>query len=358
MTYLDLDELRLPEKRKDINWWADHVEFFCLLAQDRIVTVDQIVDRLLDENSNQASKAIKSLPAYDEVDDFDADDETSDYDIDPDGDDDGDDTFVDSVSSDALAPRVQRFFQFLARRQAIFGEAYPFVVNTRSIANRADPLSPSQYLYTVLLCSSLLKYATKSGVNLLGHHFEQLCGPIFKRLVPYGTTVKFFGSGTSQAEGFTGTFHHKVSTLAEMLHLQLGGDFTPGTMSSHNVGDGGLDWVGFYDFGDGQKFQPKFFAQCACGTNWVDKQFDAHFDKWSRYMQFDNLFLLYHFIPRSLRSTSGEFVNPTEIFKVTMIDRLRIIQILQRDRRLGHILSEIYLELINELEDKKLDLFS
>ena len=70
MAYLNLDALRLPDKNNEANWWADHIEFFCLVSQDCIVTREQIVDRLLDENSNLALKATESLTDEDELDEL------------------------------------------------------------------------------------------------------------------------------------------------------------------------------------------------------------------------------------------------------------------------------------------------
>ena len=244
---------------------------------------------------------------------------------------------------------MQAYFDFLAQRSILFGDSYPFRVSQKSITLKSNLPSSLQYLYIILLCSSLLRFATKAGLNKLGHHFEVLCGPVFSRLVPHGATVKFFGSGSKDVGEFAGTFYDKVSILAEMLHIPLGNDFTPETQRKHNVGDGGLDWVAFLDFDDKLKFQPKFFGQCACGLDWVEKQFDAHFDKWGRYLDLDNVFLLYHFIPRSLRSITGGFANPTEIYKVTMIDRIRMIEILKRDGRLGTYLYDTYLDFLDEL---------
>ena len=125
----------------------------------------------------------------------------------------------------------------------------------------------------------------------------------------------------------------------------------------HNVGDGGLDWVGVFNFPDNQFSQPTFFGQCACGSDWIEKQFDAHSSKWQNYIQFGNGYLTYHFIPRSFRDESLNWQNPLEINDVVLIDRYRLINLLKAETNLPDLILSAYDSFLAEVNQNKIDSF-
>src|SRR5687768_9566573 len=130
MPYLDLKTLRLPDNNNDANWWADHIEFFCLVSKDQIITVEQVADRLLDDHSNQPAKATASISGQEEFDEFvDSIEREALQEDDDEGN--SDHTLLDSVASDSLSARIQQHFDFLKRRSEIFGNAYPFEVTSK-----------------------------------------------------------------------------------------------------------------------------------------------------------------------------------------------------------------------------------
>ena len=59
MPYLDQTKIGLPKDESDYNVWADYVELLVLLHPDRKMSVESLKDRLLDENDNDAKKALK-----------------------------------------------------------------------------------------------------------------------------------------------------------------------------------------------------------------------------------------------------------------------------------------------------------
>lgn len=358
MAYLKYEDFSLPKLNSDNNQWVDHIEFFCYISQEGAITEQQVIDRILDENSNNPLEAIEDVIDQDDLETLltalDNDDEIiEDEIVDPSDD--------NAALTDRIASKVNTYFDFLKARQDNFGDDYPFIISaSNNEITLREGLSTTQKLYIILLCSSLLRLATRSGLNRLGHHFEELCAPVFKKLTPENTQNIFFGSGAGTTIGttITGTFHSKVLQLCDLLHVSPRTNFTPQNAGIHNVGDGGLDWVGVFDFEDSQLSQPTFFGQCACGSDWIDKEFDAHISKWKNYIQFSNGYLTYHFVPRHLRDESLSWDNPLNIYDVVLIDRFRIICLLKTETNLSDLISDIYQPFLDEVENNKIDSFT
>lgn len=353
MVYINYKNLSLPKLNSDPNHWADHIEFLCFISEDHYASEKQISDRILDENSNNAIAALNDIADEDEilelVDDL--------VDTTPIAEDEiVDDSQNDSALTDKISSKVSEIFDVIFARQVHYGDDYPFYVTHNEILLK-DNLSIQQKTYLILLSSSLLRLATKSGVNKLGHLFEKLCGPVFKQLLPAHSDAYFFGSGSGEGSEFTGNLYGKVIKLCQKLHVPESSNFTLQNIGVHNVGDGGLDWVGIFDFVDSQSSQPVFFGQCACGTtDWVDKEFDTHESKWRKYIQFVNGYLTYHFIPRNFRDNSLVWANPLDIYDVVLIDRYRILELLKKTEDLSNTIS-IYDNLFQEIEANKIDAF-
>jgi hypothetical protein len=353
MAYINYNDLSLPKLNSDPNHWADHIEFLCFISQETYASEQQIVDRILDENSNNSNAAIHDIAEDDEITEL-LEELTDTTPI-------ADDEIVDesqnnSALNDKISSKVKTIFDLIQSREIHYKDDYPFFVTRNEILLK-DVLTASQKTYIILLCSSLLRLATKSGVNKIGHLFEQLCGPVFSQLLPNTTDAYFFGSGGSEISIFKGKFYDKIIELCNRLHVTQRNNFTPENAGIHNVGDGGLDWVGIFNFLDEQSSQPVFFGQCACGTSdWIDKEFDAHKSKWDKYIQFENGYLTYHFIPRNYRDNSLLWFNPLDIYDVVLIDRFRILELLKKVENLNDIIS-IYNPLFEEISENKIDAF-
>lgn len=75
-------------------------------------------------------------------------------------------------------------------------------------------------------------------------------------------TKYIFGSGSGEnfLPSITGKFYDKVIELCNLLNVTPRTNFTEENAGIHNVGDGGLDWVGVFNFPDNQFSQPTFLA--------------------------------------------------------------------------------------------------
>ncbi len=349
MCLVNLKKLKFPDSSADINHWADVIEFYCLLSRDGVITIADVVDRIIDARGGDVSAAAEDVLEIEDL-------EELEHSLAVDGDEDLS-TSTDGAKRDEIESRVKGYFEFLQSRAILYANSYPFQIDGGRIFVK-KVTSSEIYLYVALLVSSLLLFVEKKWVHSLGHKFEHLCGPAFETLLPTGAHAHLFGAGANNGGIFNGTFFQKVAKLAELLNLNTKPKFNKDAVSPHNVGDGGLDWVGFYDFKDTESFLPIFFGQCACGEDWVTKQFDAHPDKWKNYIDFENSYLSYHFIPRSIRSQLGKWADPLDLYNVVIIDRLRLIKLLQNRRSLADELLTIYIDLFERLDIEKIDPFT
>nr|MBK9653739.1 hypothetical protein [Bacteroidota bacterium] len=217
MAYLKYLDLSLPKLNSEPNHWADHIEFFCFISQEGKISEAQITDRLLDENSNNPLVAVEDVAEEDEINELIGALSSTEYTIEDEVIDETDDN---SAFRDKISSKINSYFNLLKARQLNFGDDYPFIVTNNDITLKEN-LTTSQTLYAILLCSSLLRLATKSGLNKLGHHFEELCGPAFKKLTPIDTQNIFFGSGSGEnlLPSITGKFYDKVIELCNLLHV-------------------------------------------------------------------------------------------------------------------------------------------
>jgi len=359
MSLLNLANFSFPSSHSDPNEWLDHFELLCCISQEGSVSSHEVCDRLLDENDNNpgdASRTIgneedfpESAANYAQPEDL-IEDERLNADI------------YNPILSDRITGKISAYFGDFISRERSYGDDYPFCVEGNSIQlkNELNSLTHNQKLYIILLCSSVLRLASRSGMNRLGHFFEALCGPAFKRLLPPDSNCRFTGSGTSSVheKHILGSFFDRITIICELLHLAPSANFTRTSAGQHNTGDGGIDWVGFFEFTDGQYSQPLFFGQCACGHDWIDKQFDAHPAKWKNYIQFCNTYLIYHFIPRHFRGESLKWQNGLNIYDVVLIDRYRLIELLKPLPELCQIIDQYYASLFVELNQQQQNLSS
>jgi hypothetical protein len=363
MSYFDDAKFTFPkDSPNDINEWADYCELFCLLSENRSQTV---VDRISDQFGD-LSEALKTLRLtnsrtgkfiisstaiildVEDEEDEDEDNEQSDY-----GDVSSNQQFNAGLEDD-IRNEFLFLMQFCLARKNLFGDFYPFnFVANRKIELESE-LSDKYKIYLSLLLSSVLRVYKKRTQNELGHLFEDVSFFVFKNLVPNTSVVEYFGAGNSKypTSPFKGNFFQRTTILANNLHTDTTEQFKSNQHDYLDSGDRGLDWVAWLPLKDNVSHMPTFLAQCACGEDWVDKEFDASPDKWRNYIHFLNNYKLFHFIAKSFRKQDGQWYKPGEIYNVILIDRLRFVLNLAEDS-----LSEIaasYISLIDEASEVKL----
>lgn len=350
MPYLDIRKIELPKQETDYNVWADYIELLTMLHPDRKLSIEAIKDRLIDENDGNVKKALHQINAMGK--------KVITLNIDKIAEDQFEDD-NDPEDEQRIKTAIIGVVDYLKCRKSIVSNYYPFEVDNKYSISLKKRLANKHKIYIILLLSSLIRVITRKGgfSYILTHRFENLCEHPFRLLVPQLATMKFFGAGGSadeKDEPIGQLFYDKVIDLAKNLHLPLHPLFTHETAGVHNVGDGGLDWVAWMPFADNLDMLPTYFAQCACGTDWEDKLFDANKAKWSQFILFNYDYQLFHFIPKSYRELDNKWLNGTKLHTAILIDRFRIIELLEKSGKEKEIV-ELYKDLLTELETTEVD---
>jgi hypothetical protein len=320
------DSSRFPwPQRGDINLWADFAERICLFSDGGQLSLEDFKDWLVDDRTKTSEEIESSLNfnydflrtvpvavARQVVNEVEEDD-------------------TENENLDAINSKLITLFNFISKRQNVYGLHYPFRVQNNIISLQSQPTN-IQKAYIILLMSSDLRIYDAANINRLGHHFEALCEGPFSRLVSNNATVKFFGSGagTIMRTDYAGNLQTRIRALANDIGLDTTNAIEdPDELSP--TGDAGLDWVAWAAFPDQLNHQPLFFGQCACGSNWVDKQHETSLARWRNYFDINQPVHHIHFLPRSFRRINKEWLQKTAIEDVILIDRPRLLFLIEQN---------------------------
>ena len=363
MSYFEEAKFTFPkDSPNDINEWADYCELFCLLSENKSQTVDELVDRLVDQfgEASEASKVIKitnsrtgkfilsTTAIISNEDDGGDNQDESDYD------DVTSEQQVDASAEDDLRDEFLFLIQFCSARKQLFADFYPYNFTANRKIELKYELSNKHKIYLSLLLSSVLRIYKKKTQNELGHLFEDVTFYVFKNLVPPSSSVEYFGAGNSNYPDtpFKGNFFQRAKILAQKQYTDITEQFKQNQHDFLDSGDRGLDWVAWLPLKDEVGNMPLFLAQCACGEDWIDKEFDASPDKWNNYIHFLNRYKLFHFIAKSFRKQDGNWYKPGDLYNLILIDRLRFVLNLTEES-IPEIVG-FYESLINEAYEIKL----
>ena len=257
-----------------------------------------------------------------------------------------------------IVTAINNLIGFMKQRSNAIGKKYPFTRKAKDIISLKE-LTSSHKVYIILLISSMIRIITTAGgfAYRVTHGFEELCREPFKLLIPVEAEIISFASGGYSKERSVPenqSFYNKIKNLANRLSLNTTKMFDEETILRTNNGDGGLDWVGYLPFPDTLSSIPTFFAQCACGNDWEDKQFDAAKEKWRNYIHFVNDYKLYHFIPKSFRNYENKWANELLIYNVVLIDRFRLLHLIYKAKAEDAIIKN-YTDLLTEIAGTELD---
>ncbi|WP_143740069.1 hypothetical protein [Micrococcus luteus] len=223
----------------------------------------------------------------------------------------------------------------MGERQHYFADAYPFRVLLKESHAEVASRTPARDLYIYLLwCSLVNKYGDTASRVKYTNSFEVASAGFMEHQLPMRACVKVFGVNSSVDEIWPTKLKEKIESLAAKLRLATQ-EFTPGDFSDHNVGDGGLDVVGWVDNGDEENRVLVALGQCATGADWRNKQSSASAEQWGAYINFRNPPVVYLFVPHDLRDECGKWRAPTKFRGTIPIDRLRFV------RSLVHLGDEV-----------------
>lgn len=304
---------KLPPKQ-DVHLWADYVELLTMTNVDGEVSRADLVDRIKERRSID--------PAADEATDPDA-------------------PIVEPVT-DTLVTKAENVFRHLAFRAGAFGPSYPFRLSSATVLARVGQMTRRRRLYLFLLLASSLRYTKPSSQAILTRDFERLGREALAAWLPSAASVHLFGTSAPRGSRYYGQLFRKLTKLASDISERLLLDEDELNAGDH--GDAGADIVAWVAVGDTNKSRLIVLAQATCQFDWTGKQHQSGANAWRPLMTFAaepaNVLL----IPYCYRKGDGTWhVNHT-IQNTILVDRLRLIRILDA----SHVLTNSAKEVVTE----------
>lgn len=292
-------ELETLPRDRAYHVWADYAELLCLVNLDREVSKADFRDRAQDrkdlgETSLESDDSDLSVPEQ----------------------------------NDRVSQRVDDIFQYLDYREEHFGDFYPFSLsNDGNVLAVREPLSEKQRFYTFLLLASNL-WCIKSSMDTITHSFERISAEAMRQMLPTNAEVHLFGPRHSESRYAGSNIYGKIRRLAKDINEKV--RVQEDDLSPQSTGDKGLDIVAWVPIGDKSPTLPLWFAQCACTLKWTEKQYSSSLSNWKSYVSFTASPANFSFIPFCFRRANGSWYVESDISDVILIDRQRLIYLLQR----------------------------
>jgi hypothetical protein len=292
--------------------WTDFFELLCLTQLDGEFSIGDMYDFIRQE--------LKDSSRLVQVDDSESDEEV-DASVISEG---------PAQKDDYLEIRVKEYIKLCGYRAKAYGELYPFEVE-REIIRRKKTFTDTQKLYVFLLaCSSLGCF--KKSISDLTKGFELLSLESLRTYLSDRAKVYSFGANTYFPEPYktnyvryTGNLFDKVKSLAKDLNARLAVE--KNSFGPNNNGDGGLDIVAWYPFGDIEGANIILFAQCKCSPNWKDTRFSSAYSNWRSYIHINHPPVNLSMIPFCYRKSEGNWQD-NNVSDVVIFDRQRLLEAL------------------------------
>lgn len=286
--------------------WADYVELLCLFNIDREMSKDVLVDRFKEGQDTG-----------DSLDDETDDDEDAAVAAEPE---------TDEPADEKLDAKAEDLFRHLKYRESAFGRKYPFAVDMDHRRITLERTTGPSRLYLFLLLASNLRYFN-SLTHRLTTDFETVSRIALGRMLPKVAKVYLF-HGAGRSGRYKGHLFTKLALLAGDLYETMTveeDDFEDG-----DVGDGGLDLIGWVPMPDNSPGLLLCLAQCACTDKWVKKQRETM--AINEVMTVKGNPARLTFIPFCFRKPNGEWFSKHKV-ETVVLDRLRLLHLLNTSRQ-------------------------
>jgi hypothetical protein len=292
----------LPEATQfNVHIWVDYLEMLCLVDNDGELSKADVQDRL-------RPRADDLKEGGDDLRDSAA--ETS------------------GQKTDEWVSLINEWYRHLEYRQRTFGDFYPFLLSDNgNVLEQKPALDNKHKFYISLLLSANLNYVGRSH-HALTTSFEVISLEVLKRCLPQEAEVHIYGTSPLRPpHRYPGNLWAKITRLANDIKEKVIAEESD--FASTNVGDGGLDVVGWVPCGDQAGSLLLVFGQSACTPEWVRKQASSSPEAWRRKMTFTAVPYNMVFIPFCLRNSDGSWHSGSTIQSILM-DRQRITHFFER----------------------------
>lgn len=307
-SYLKALETRPKYPKFESFHWADYVELLCLANVDGEVSMDDVIDRLTNRERDLYESDPDDLAHIEEL-----------------SKDEGIATGRARIN-DEWQSDLENYFRVLQFRQSLYGDDYPFHVSDKEITQK-NRFSDGHVMYVYLvLCSNLYLLDDKTRLSFASF-FELLCFDVLKNMLPKSASLILFGTNPFNKGKYSGksSFVKKVKDLAEELNEKVSSHFNEEGYSERNRGEDGLDIVARIPTGDTLPSSLVFLGQCACTTDWVNKQSDSSHEAWANKINFANRTSNVVMIPFCFRAANGGWVRTGSIRSSFLLDRKRLL---------------------------------
>ena len=312
-------------KSSDVYLWCDYIEVRCLAHPDHKFSRGNLLE-MVEETAGLTTAGTDlddEEPDEDNIDDADTE---SAGELNA-----GDPMEGRSLTvNDRYEAKVADYFNNLAYRASMFGEAYPFELDAskQELRVRDDINLPLRMLYLQLLLSATLRLVPKARRHELTEPFEALCTKIFSCLMPTGWEVHRFGAKGSTR--YRGHLFTRLKKLADDLRGRL--EVEKRHFKTNNAGDGGLDIVAWHPLGgDTRVGIPIALAQCGCtAEEWTLKSLEASPSVLGSNLKTQADWATYYFMPQDLVDGQGErqdWQRRPSLTKCIVIDRMRLVRL-------------------------------
>lgn len=229
---------------------------------------------------------------------------------------------------------------FIDTRNAMFGNDYPFYLSEDRDTIHLKHPTPSEFsdnekLYIALLFCSNIKYIVEKKRHILTGSFEKISLPVFKSIMPQGSTIIPCWASAGNNGVYTGLLHDKLVQIASDIRCKA--NFDMSYFKPNDRGDGGIDMLAWYDMVDTRPSIPIAFAQCGCSKDeWVAKQLEASPAKMMHMLPVIHPWANYYFLPHDLRWHTADWAHLSDIGAAIFVDRSRLMNLTSRNDWISH----------------------
>ncbi|WP_171265220.1 hypothetical protein [Acinetobacter sp. ANC 3813] len=242
----------------------------------------------------------------------------------------------------------------LNHRAKIYNNLYPFKISDEAIELKEDFASQHYIYILILFCSRLKSFKAKGIRQLWAKYFTQICKFVMSGIAPQNSIIRIFDANSDDRRLHYST---NLKTAIKMLAVEMSVLIQDQHLEMESTsGDMGIDIVAIYQFKDGVRTGNfVMFGQCgAQGENWPAKNFECHPDKFRAIFSTYSPIISIMFTPADYRTADGEWNKISNISGGTVIDRRRIINLLENSQSIKNLLKEsLFPEFINEIKNIK-----
>jgi hypothetical protein len=300
MGLLKLDPFPGFSKSLEKNKWADFIEFLCLEAPDKEISLNDITSMYSKEGVSDNSNGDEDQGERD----------------------------------DKNNAQFIEIFRYIFSRIDFIGDFYPFEKVDEDTIKMAEIIDEKKLLYFFLLFSSNASYITDLHIPpFLQQSFERTSIDIMKIMYP-NFRNELFGTSTKRGECFYGgSVISKLKKLGKLLGTPLTDRAKKNSRYKSPSGDAGLDVISFLQIDKplcNTSMLPVCIGQCTTSYgNWYNKQLSVKNSSLGNLFQELAVYHEFLFISFPLRGINGNwsFEESTKI-QTIIIDRVRFLNIL------------------------------